>query len=58
MFMGGVFVDLMDINKVTSSVENQIETLASPFKPYLPILARFLLVVTFLEDTIRLMYVN
>ncbi|KAI9222037.1 SURF4 family protein [Blastocladiella britannica] len=35
-------------------VEDTVDRIGSPLKPYLPVLARFLLVVTFLEDSLRI----
>lgn len=35
--------------------EETLDRLASPLKPHLPLLARFLLVVTFLEDSVRIL---
>jgi hypothetical protein len=36
------------------ALETRIESFATPLKPYIPILARFLLIVTFLEDALRI----
>jgi hypothetical protein len=38
----------------TSKAENFLEKLSTPIKPFLPTIARFLLVVTFLEDSVRI----
>lgn len=38
-----------------SEFEQTLEKIFNPIKPFLPILARFLLVVTFLEDSVRIM---
>lgn len=43
------------LQKASNEAENFLEKLASPVKPYMPVIARFLLVVTFLEDSIRIM---
>jgi hypothetical protein len=37
-----------------SKVEDVLERVATPLKPHLPAIARFLLVVTFLEDSLRI----
>lgn len=37
------------IQDVSSKVEDAIETYTQPIRPYVPALARFLIVVTFLE---------
>lgn len=48
--------DLKDkVQEFTGKFEKYIEVVAEPIKPLLPAIARFLLVVTFVEDTIRLM---
>jgi uncharacterized membrane protein YphA (DoxX/SURF4 family) len=45
----------MDQIKVYSQkVEDALEQLAHPIKPHVPLIARFLLVVTFLEDSLRI----
>ncbi|KAI9828607.1 MAG: hypothetical protein M1826_005989 [Phylliscum demangeonii] len=38
----------------TSKIEDWLDTLAEPVKPYLPAIGRFLIVVTFLEDALRI----
>lgn len=38
----------------SSKVEEVLDRLAAPIKPYVPALARFLIVVTFLEDSLRI----
>jgi len=38
----------------TSKFEDRLDSLSAPLKPYLPVIARFLLVVTFLEDSLRI----
>jgi ER-derived vesicles protein len=35
-------------------IEDAIEIHSQPLKPYLPALGRFLIVVTFLEDSLRI----
>lgn len=42
------------IREQTSKIEDWLDTLADPVKPYLPIIGRFLIVVTFLEDALRI----
>ncbi|KAJ1930432.1 ER-derived vesicles protein erv29 [Tieghemiomyces parasiticus] len=42
------------IQTYTSKFEDILDKVASPLKPHIPTLARFLLVVTFLEDSVRL----
>ncbi|KAG8859515.1 hypothetical protein FRB96_004399 [Tulasnella sp. 330] len=37
-----------------SKVEDQIDSLSQPIRPYLPAIGRFLIVVTFLEDALRI----
>ncbi|MCJ1299789.1 hypothetical protein MMC08_002582 [Hypocenomyce scalaris] len=43
------------IREQTSKIEDWLDTLAEPIKPYLPAIGRFLIVVTFLEDALRIM---
>lgn len=43
------------IRAYTSKVEDYIDMYTQPIKPYLPALGRFLIVVTFLEDALRIM---
>jgi hypothetical protein len=38
----------------SNALEDALETIASPLKPIIPVFARFLLVVTFLEDAMRI----
>ena len=40
--------------KVLDSIEKSINAMAEPLEPYLPTIARFLLVVTWLEDSLRI----
>lgn len=39
---------------IGTKVEDQIDTLSQPLRPYLPSIGRFLIVVTFLEDALRI----
>ena len=45
---------LDSIRAQTSKIEDWLDTLAHPLKPYLPAIGRFLIVVTFLEDALRI----
>ncbi|KAN0117421.1 COPII-coated vesicle protein-like protein SurF4/Erv29 [Hyaloscypha variabilis] len=42
------------IREQTSKIEDFLDTLSDPVKPYLPAIGRFLIVVTFLEDALRI----
>ncbi|KAF8540529.1 SURF4 family-domain-containing protein [Trichophaea hybrida] len=42
------------IRAQTSKIEDLLDTVADPIKPYLPAIGRFLIVVTFLEDALRI----
>ncbi|EPQ30957.1 uncharacterized protein PFL1_01146 [Pseudozyma flocculosa PF-1] len=42
------------VREYTSKVEDLIDTYTQPIKPHLPALGRFLIVVTFLEDALRI----
>ncbi|KAJ3129679.1 hypothetical protein HK098_000458 [Nowakowskiella sp. JEL0407] len=42
------------LNEFSTQVEKTIDAISQPVKPYLPVIARFLLVVTFLEDSLRI----
>ncbi|RDL41980.1 SURF4-domain-containing protein [Venustampulla echinocandica] len=42
------------IREQTSKIEDFLDTLSEPVKPYLPAIGRFLIVVTFLEDALRI----
>jgi len=42
------------IREQTSKIEDFFDTIADPIKPYLPAIGRFLIVVTFLEDALRI----
>lgn len=46
---------LEQLRAITSKVEDYIDLYTHPIKPYLPALGRFLIVVTFLEDALRIM---
>ncbi|PSS20256.1 hypothetical protein M430DRAFT_65971 [Amorphotheca resinae ATCC 22711] len=43
------------IREQTSKIEDFLDTLSDPVKPYLPAIGRFLIVVTFLEDALRIL---
>lgn len=43
------------VREYTSKVEDLIDQYTQPLKPHLPALGRFLIVVTFLEDALRIM---
>lgn len=45
---------LEQIRAQTSKIEDWLDTVADPVKPYLPAIGRFLIVVTFLEDALRI----
>ncbi len=45
---------LEQLRVYTSKVEDLIDVYTHPIKPYLPALGRFLIVVTFLEDALRI----
>ncbi|KAF2463368.1 SURF4-domain-containing protein [Lindgomyces ingoldianus] len=42
------------IREQTSKIEDWLDTLSDPIKPYLPAIGRFLIVVTFIEDALRI----
>merc|ERR1712098_1020460 len=42
------------IREQTGKIEDFLDTLSDPIKPYLPAIGRFLIVVTFLEDALRI----
>ena len=46
---------LNKVREYTSKVEDLIDQYTQPVKPHLPALGRFLIVVTFLEDALRIM---
>jgi len=43
------------IRAQTSKIEDLLDSFAEPVKPYLPAIGRFLIVVTFLEDALRIL---
>ncbi|KAI1466912.1 SURF4-domain-containing protein [Daldinia caldariorum] len=43
------------IREQTSKIEDILDTISEPIKPYLPAIGRFLIVVTFLEDALRIL---
>ncbi|PNY27825.1 Surfeit locus protein 4-like protein [Tolypocladium capitatum] len=45
---------LDQVRPYTSKVEDVLDSLSEPLKPYLPAIGRFLIVVTFLEDALRM----
>ncbi|KIW18749.1 hypothetical protein PV08_03038 [Exophiala spinifera] len=45
---------LDQIREQTSKIEDWLNTMGEPLKPYLPAIGRFLIVVTFIEDAIRI----
>lgn len=42
------------VENFSSSMEDIIDKVGQPVKPYIPIIARFLIVATFLEDALRI----
>ncbi|KAI9767206.1 MAG: hypothetical protein M1840_005806 [Geoglossum simile] len=42
------------IREQTSKIEDWLDTISDPIRPYLPAIGRFLIVVTFLEDALRI----
>jgi uncharacterized membrane protein YphA (DoxX/SURF4 family) len=44
-----------DIKRISLKVEEAIDGVGQPLKPYIPGVARFLLVATFFEDSVRIM---
>ncbi|CCF38128.1 SURF4 family protein [Colletotrichum higginsianum] len=42
------------IRQQTSKIEDLLDSVSEPIKPYLPAIGRFLIVVTFLEDALRI----
>ncbi|RKP07915.1 SURF4-domain-containing protein [Thamnocephalis sphaerospora] len=44
------------VKQYTAAFEDVLDKLASPLKPHVPVIGRFLLVVTFLEDALRLLF--
>ena len=47
--------ELDAIREQTSKIEDWLDSLSEPVKPYLPAIGRFLIVVTFLEDALRIL---
>ncbi|KAK2880072.1 hypothetical protein FQN49_000586 [Arthroderma sp. PD_2] len=43
------------IREQTSKIEDWLDSVADPIKPHLPAIGRFLIVVTFLEDSLRIL---
>ncbi|KAI0200278.1 SURF4 family-domain-containing protein [Astrocystis sublimbata] len=52
---GGDPSPLDAIRAQTSKIEDVLDSLSEPVKPYLPAIGRFLIVVTFLEDALRIL---
>lgn len=46
---------LEKLRAYSRQIEDVVETYSQPLKPYLPAIGRFLIVVTFLEDSWRIM---
>jgi uncharacterized membrane protein YphA (DoxX/SURF4 family) len=44
------------VKQYSSKAEDILETISQPLKPHIPVIARFLIVVTFLEDALRIMF--
>ncbi|KAI9862489.1 MAG: hypothetical protein M1813_004340 [Trichoglossum hirsutum] len=42
------------IREQTSKIEDWLDTISDPIRPYIPAIGRFLIVVTFLEDALRI----
>ncbi|KAG5462743.1 MAG: SURF4 family-domain-containing protein [Olpidium bornovanus] len=42
------------LRKYSQAAERLVDRLGTPLKPYVPVVARSLLVVTFLEDSLRI----
>ncbi|KAI1335661.1 SURF4 family-domain-containing protein [Xylariaceae sp. FL0016] len=51
---GGDPSPLDAIREKTSKIEDFLDNVSEPIKPYLPAIGRFLIVVTFLEDALRI----
>jgi hypothetical protein len=45
---------LDSIRKQTSKIEDFLDSVSEPIKPFLPAIGRFLIVSTFLEDSVRI----
>jgi uncharacterized membrane protein YphA (DoxX/SURF4 family) len=50
---GGSVLD--QLRPYTSKAEDYLDAISEPVKPYLPAIGRFLIVVTFIEDSLRMM---
>ena len=46
---------LEKIRQLGEQIEDNVEIYAQPLKPHLPAIGRFLIVVTFIEDSIRIL---
>src|SRR5205085_2110937 len=46
----------LKIKDYSSKAENLLETISQPLKSHIPIISRFLIVATFLEDTLRILF--
>ena len=46
---------LEKLNVIGKQIEDNVEIYSQPLKPHLPALGRFLIVVTFLEDALRIL---
>jgi uncharacterized membrane protein YphA (DoxX/SURF4 family) len=46
---------LDQVRTYTSKIEDMLDSVSEPIKPYLPAIGRFLIVVTFIEDALRIM---
>ncbi|CAJ0752930.1 19969_t:CDS:2, partial [Entrophospora sp. SA101] len=44
------------IKEYSSKAEDILEAISQPFKPHIPAIARFLIVATFLEDALRILF--
>jgi hypothetical protein len=42
------------IKQIIDNVEDRIQQASAPLKPYMPVIARILLVITFYEDSLRI----
>jgi hypothetical protein len=42
------------IQQFSSKAEDLLDTIGQPLKPYIPAISRFLIVATFLEDSLRI----
>ena len=49
-----IVMSMNQLKPFADKVEDVADRLGTPLKPYLPLLARFLLVVTFFEDSLRI----